>query len=328
MVRPQGMTAALENRVMLAIDRMLTLDEGIYQAARAAGTTRASIFKWLTANKIAWSRSGKSGKIVIEPPMSARINSFLSSMGDGKSASKSAKEAGTTVRTMSRQTLDDGSGKQVSIISKVGNRWESNFLPIFRHNLVVYGKLIGLGDKLQGKKGGNVGPLKRGSKGRADPNYADIWWQFDLDGFYSTFNAVETAQFYKPMLVAFLKGKFESFDVKDPLLGSKFMQNSKVAYHATQNNRLTKSMNLVNVSKLEQLLQRYNLRFAEKINIGVDSNRLDASSTTPEFMSKTAAFVQTPITIDGVFQTFFLTQNDLKIFPPKGMKIPFIYNIT
>jgi hypothetical protein len=215
MVRPQGMTAAVENRVMLAIDRMLTLDEGIYQAARAAGTTRASIFKWLTANKISWSRSGKSGKIIIEPPMSARVNAFLSNMAEGKSASQSAKEAGTTVRTMSRQTLDDGSGTQVNIISKVGNRWESNFLTLFRHNLVVYGKLIGLDNKLQGKPGATAGPLKRGAKGRADPNYADIWWQFDLDGFYSTFNAVETAQFYKPMLVAFLKGRLENFDIKD-----------------------------------------------------------------------------------------------------------------
>jgi hypothetical protein len=95
-----------------------------------------------------------------------------------------------------------------------------------------------------------------------------------LDGFYSTFNAVETAQFYKPMLVAFLKGRLENFDIKDVLLGTKFMQNSKVAYHAALNNRLDTAMNLVNVSQLEQLLQRYNLRLAEKINIGVDSNRL------------------------------------------------------
>ena len=327
MVRPQGMTAAVENRVMLAIDRMLTLDEGIYQAARAAGTTRASIFKWLTANNISWSRSGKSGKIIIEPPMSARVNAFLSNMAEGKSASQSAKEAGTTVRTMSRQTLDDGSGTQVNIISKVGNRWESNFLTLFRHNLVVYGKLIGLDNKLQGKPGATAGPLRRGAKGRADPNYADIWWQFDLDGFYSTFNAVETAQFYKPMLVAFLKGRLENFDIKDVLLGTKFMQNSKVAYHAALNNRLDTAMNLVNVSQLEQLLQRYDLRLAEKINIGVDSNRLDPQSTTPEFISKTATLVQNPITVNGVFQTFFLTQNDLKIFPPKGMKIPFTYSL-
>ena len=119
MVRPQGMSIAIENRVMLAIDKMIEGGEGIYSAARNAGTTRASIFKWLAANKIR-TRKGSGGKIIIEPPMEARVNSFLSSMAQGKSATASAKESGTTLNTMKKITKTDSSGASINIVSKVG----------------------------------------------------------------------------------------------------------------------------------------------------------------------------------------------------------------
>ena len=327
MVRPKGMSAAIENRVMLAIDRMIEGGEGIYSAARSSGTTRASIFKWLTANNIK-TRIGFGGKIIVEPPMEARVNSFLSSMAQGKSATVAAKESGTTLRTMKFIRRLDSSGVPIKIISKVGSKWESNFVPIYDHNLVVYGKLIGFGGNLQGKPGVTAGPLKRGALNRADPNYADIWWQYDLEGLKTTMSAAEAVQFWKPFLVSALEGHLEPYRIKNLALGQKFMGNSKVAADAVANNRLTAGGDLENVNELENLLARYKIRFAKKINVGIDSNRFNPASATPEFLSKTDPLLSNIQTVDGVFQSFFLTQGNLEIYPPNGLILPFQYMVA
>jgi len=327
MVRPQGMSAAIENRVMLALDRMIEGGEGIYSAARSSGTTRASIFKWLTANNIK-TRIGSGGKIIVEPPMEARVNSFLSSMAQGKSATAAAKVSGTTLNTMKKITRIDSSGAPINIISKVGSKWESNFVPIYDHNLVVYGKLLGFGDNLQGRPGTTAGPLKRGALNRADPNYADIWWQYDLEGLKTTMSAAEAVQFWKPFLVSALGGHLEPYRIKNLALGQKFMTNAKVAADAVSDNRLTASGDLENVNELENLLARYKIRFAKKINVGIDSNRINPASSNPEFVSKTDPLLTNIQTIDGVFQAFFLTQGNLEIYPPNGLKLPFQYMVA
>jgi hypothetical protein len=106
------------------------------------------------------------------------------------------------------------------------------------------------------------------------------------------------------------------------------MGNSKVAADAVANNRLTAGGDLENVNELENLLARYKIRFAKKINVGIDSNRFNPASATPSFLAKTDPLLTNIQTIDGVFQAFFLTQGNLEIYPPNGLKLPFQYLVA
>ena len=80
------LTPEMDRRAMLAVDRMLTLNEGIYSAARNVGTTRGTVLKWLALRNIGY-RKVAYGRYKIEPPMEARVRRFLSGMAQGRSAS-------------------------------------------------------------------------------------------------------------------------------------------------------------------------------------------------------------------------------------------------
>ncbi len=58
-------------------------------------------------------------------------------------------------------------------------------MPLYDHSMVVYGKLVGLDESLQGRPGDVAGPKARRNPKKADADYADIWWQYDLNNFVS-----------------------------------------------------------------------------------------------------------------------------------------------
>ena len=322
-----AMTPEMERRAMLAVDRMLTLDEGLYSAARNVGTTRNTVLKWLALKNFGY-RKVAYGRYKIEPPMEARVRRFLSGMAQGRSATAAAKRAGTTVRAMRNQTLDDGTGKQVPIIAKVGNRWESNFVPLYDHSIVVYGKLVGLDESLQGRPGQTAGPKAQRNQKKADEDYADIWWQYDLNNFVSSLSAAGAAAFWKPALVTFLKKTLEAPSITNANVAKTFVKNAKVTAHALANGRLDGAGQLGDLTVLEDMMERYDLRLDKKINTGVDDNRATLTNI-PDFVAKTDPRVTNQRNTDGYFQVFFLRKGGLDVFPPApGLKLPFKYSVA
>jgi len=325
MTRP--MSADQNRRAMLAVDRMLTLDEGLYRAARAVGTTRNTVLRWLQENRIGY-RKVAYGRYKIEPPMEARVRTFLSNMATGKSASASAKSSGTTLRAMSRQTLPDSSGTPTPIISKVGNRWESNFVPLYDHSIVVYGKLLGLDEAQQGRPGQVAGPKAQRNQKKADEDYADIWWQFDLNNFSSSLSAAACAKYWKPALVQFLREELETPSIANSIIGAKFMENKKVDDHATLNSRLDAAGDLAELTVLEDMMERYDLKLAPVINTGIDDNKTSITNL-PDFVAKTDPRITNKINSQGYFQVFYLRKGGLEIYPtPPGLPLTFSYSIS
>jgi len=321
------LTPEMDRRAMLAVDRMLTLNEGIYSAARNVGTTRGTVLKWLALRNIGY-RKVAYGRYKIEPPMEARVRRFLSGMAQGRSASAASKKAGTTLRAMKRQTLADATGTQVPIISKVGSRWEANFVPLYDHSMVVYGKLVGLDESLQGRPGDVAGPKARRNPKRADPDYADIWWQYDLNSFVSSLSAAGTAAFWKPALVAFLKQTLESPTVLNRAVGRNFMKNAKVSAAAGSAVRLNRVGNLTQLSVLEDMMERYDLRLAPVINTGIDDNR-GTVTNIPTFVAKNDPKITSQRNAQGYFQVFFLRKGGLDIYPPSpGLPLTFQYAVN
>ena len=324
---PRPMSADQNRRAMLAVDRMLTLDEGVYNAARNVGTTRNTVLRWLKENNIGF-RKVAYGRYKIEPPMEARVRTFLSNMATGKSATAAAKSAGTTVRAMSRQTLPDSSGNATPIISKVGNRWESNFVPLYDHSIVVYGKLLGLDEAQQGRPGEVAGPKAQRNQKKADEDYADIWWQFDLNNFSSSLSAAACAKYWKPALVQFLRQELETPSLTNVVMGAKFMENTKVESHATSNSRLDAAGDLAELTVLEDMMERYDLKLAPTINTGVDDNK-STITNIPDFVAKSDPRITSTIASQGYFQVFFLRKGGLEIYPsPPGLPLTFSYSIS
>ena len=66
----------------------------------------------------------------------------------------------------------------------------------------------------------------------------------------------------------------------------------------------------------------------ESILNRIDSNRFNPASVTPEFLSKTDPLLTNIQSVDGVFQSFFLTQGNIEIYPPNGLILPFQYMVA
>ena len=66
-------------------------------------------------------------------------------------------------------------------------RWILNILPLYDHSLVVYGRLIGLGDNVQGDTAIAVeGQEEEQLEEVRSPDAPSIWWQIDFEHFKST----------------------------------------------------------------------------------------------------------------------------------------------
>ena len=124
-----------QNRVLYALRLMQTNGWGIERSAKVAKTTRRSVRKY--GKLLGVKFKGKEGTALqfIGLPIQ-KIEDFLIKMHRGQSATQSAKDLKTTVRTMSKQTY-----KGQPIIKKDNGRWVSQFVPEEKIVMQFYGHI-------------------------------------------------------------------------------------------------------------------------------------------------------------------------------------------
>ena len=320
------MKADTAQRAMRAFDLMGRTGLGARNACSLSGTTPRSLIKWMDLNGIQWSykRRGRGRPLQIVPARSPeqKVPDFLEALNAGRSATAAAKDLDTTVKTMSKQVLEDSSGKLVAIVDKDGGRWVPNFVPIHKYSTVVYGKLESMDGSTLGR-GGQAGPNSKTTRGE---DYTDIWWQFDLDPLTSTLDPVDAVRYHRPKIVQRLVSTLLKPNINNNTLSSQFLSSNKVRGAAVAAGRWPGS-GPMKVSRLEELLQRFNLRFQE-IRMGVDDN-VDPAGI--QFMSKSdltppgSGPIKMPT---GRFQVFFLDKDQVTAYPPTGIKIRYRYDLS
>ncbi len=322
------MKADTAQRAMRAYDLMIRTGMAARPASEMCGTTSRTLVKWMDLNGVAWSyrRRGRGRPLQIVPVRTPEqlVPDFLESMRAGNSASRSARDLGTTIRSMGAQTLPDASNVSQPIISKnpSNNRWQANFVPLHKYSTVVYGKLESMDGSTLGR-GGQAGPNATTTRG---DEYTDIWWQFDLDPLTSTLDPVDAVRFHRSRIAELLKRKLLRANISDPAVSSQFLGSSKVRGAAVANNRWSGSGSM-NVSPLEILLQRFDLRFTE-VRMGVDDN-VDPSG--PEFIavSDISNLGSGPVKMPtGRFQVFFLDDSDVDAYPANPIRIRYRYDLS
>ena len=257
------------------------------------------------------------GSMRIVPSMPQRINAFVMHMNNGYSATASAKAVGTTVRTMSRKEIDGS-----PIITKVGRRWELNVVPLYRHSIVVYGRIIGLGDNIQGS-GAVPNSLEENKpdsqEGVSEEDISSpdadtaIWFQVDFDDFITTLSRDKVGAYYRPLIMDALRTQLETPNIPDESLSLKFLNNADVREHSTANNRLADG----EVTRLEQIMNRYNVRLYSPPNYGVDDNLMprDIEMVQRDELGEEVSF--------GDFQIFMLRDDEPAIYPQDGSGRPY-----
>lgn len=304
------MREEVKQRALDAINRMMRDGIGVMEASRLARTSRRTVKKFMKREGIRTLR--KKGKLKIVPSMKQRINAFILHMNRGYSATASAKAVGTTVRTMARKTVNG-----IPIIVKVDRRWELNVLPIFRHSIVVYGRITGLGDNVQGSGAlpkERILPPTAQSQEEASVDDGDIkspdadtaiWFQVDFNNFLSTLPRNEVGRYYTPLIMQALKNQLETADVVDTNLVEKFKNNDDVLSHSSATGRLTDD----EITRLEQILNRYDVSLMTPANYGVDDNFIPDEV---EFIGIDALGEETSL---GDFQIFMLRDDEPAIYP-------------
>ncbi len=311
------LTAAASNRAAVALDRIINIGESFSAAATAVGTSRRTILKYLALKGIKIFKNPKGRYEVIRTP-AQKVREFLDLMLVNKySASKSAKALKTTVSTMSNQMLPDMSGKNLPIIVKTGNSWTPNFLGVREYSMTLHGSLIALNDSVQGR-GAQQGP--KAQQGNADPEYADIWWQLDLNNFESTLPIGMVGEFWKADIMDYLRKLLETPSVKNQTLATKFLGNASVNTHATSNNRVAAGQ--MQLTRLEEFLQRYHIRMSPHVSVGVEP--VSGLIVPITFVSMADFSSVQSQTAAGVFNVMYLTQANLNTYP---ISVSFKYDL-
>jgi hypothetical protein len=250
------------------------------------------------------------GHMRIIPNMEQRIHSFVLHMNRGYSATASAKAVGTQVRTMARKEINGH-----PIILKVGNRWRLNVVPLYRHSLVVYGRIVGLGDNIQGSGEVPQGleenrPDEQENLQEEDIQSPDadtaIWFQVDFDDFITTLPRDVVGVYYRPIIMDALREQLETPNIPDETLALRFLNNADVRQHSAANNRLGEG----EITRLEQIMSRYNVRLYSPPNYGVDDNLMarDIEMIPIDELGEEVSF--------GDFQVFMLRDDEPSIYPP------------
>ena len=301
------MKPAVVQRVLVALDLMIRGGYGIMEAAKEAGTTRRAIRNYLVMKKIRTYK--EKGKLKIAKNLKQRMYEFIQNMADGDSATKAARKAKTTVKTMSKQEIDGN-----SIIEKVDRFWEITVYPLHTHSMVIYGHIIGLGDNIQGKTEDVDGEIK-------SPDAPDIWWQIDFDEFDSTLDEWEVGEFYSPKIVEWLRNELQMPLFTNDSLVERFIGHEGVEEHALDSDRVDDDGNML-VSSLENLLSRYNVRLHDVVNYGIDDNH---PHRQVQWVSKHALGEKDSL---GRFQIFFVKDEPLT-YPKDGpLEMVYEYNLN
>ena len=299
------------NRVNLALDLMSRKGWGIERASKYAKTTRRTVKRYANNKGINLkTQVGKAIKVKRTPD--DKIEDFLTLIHNGKSATKSARELKTTIRTMSKRTY-----KGIPIIEKSGNYWVCNFVPVKEYELVAYGELLSFDGKIQGR-GVLRGPdaNKPKNKRKQDEEYADIWYQLDIKKIYSTLPPEEVGNAYGKEIMDAAKKRFLGLNVNNATLTMKFKQNGAVL--TDMKDRKRDGSNKVSV--LENITKRYDMQF-DTPTIGVDDDF--NYSKTVDFIPIGKYKVNSKKRADANFQLFYMRKNDLKGYGPIKMKIPY-----
>ena len=315
------MSPDTERRVLIALDQMIRSQQGLHSAARAAHTTARTVRAYAVAKGIKLIRMA-NGRFRVGRSPQQKIKDLIMGMHQGKSATATCKALYTTVGTMAKQTLDY-QGTAYPIMVKQGSYWRSTFLPVFSYSIVFYGKLLAMGDKVQGA-GSQAGPKAKQSQ--TDPNYADIWWQIDFNHFDSSLNDVTVAEFWKPAIMQKLRSELEDYTVTDPMLSGKFLGNAQVSANAQSKSRIQRGT--MKLSALEQMMNRYDIRMDGKVNAGVDDN---LTPRDPDFIllsdiiSGNAGAYQS----QGLFQVMVMKRSGVATYPVSGPKpVSFSYDLN
>ena len=309
------MDVATTQRALTALQLLLTRDVSMTAATRLARTTPKTLKTYLALKGIKWSI--KRGRFRINKTAAQKRFEFLNQMLAGNSATAAAKSLETTVKTMSGQTLPDSTGAEQPIIVKDGGAWIPNFVKIENYSLVYYGGITGFEGKTLGR---NVqkGPAASVEEGEED--YMDIWWQVDFETWRSTLPANQASEFWKPKVMQEVRKQLEALVISDPTLAGKFLGNAKVSTHAASTGRAGATG--MPVSRLEQILERYEVKIMSDVSSGVDDNLV---FRPPEYVFRTELPTDDS---SGNFQVMFLNKDEIVSYPVRPEIIAVKHNLN
>ena len=302
------------SRVKKALALMERRGIGVDRASKMVGTDRRTVYRYLQRQGIKVAREGATRKVVIRRmPLQKKID-FIWAMSKGKSASAAARELKTTVKTMSKVTHNG-----VPIIKKVKGRWKAQFLPVYTHRLVVYGTMTGFNGTPLGRR---KVPPNQATKKNLDKDYAEIWWQIDFDKFKSTLDSLDVGGCHAPKIFEMLKQRLEQPSVFNPQLVTDFNTDPRIAQDITSTGRGTTPQNTM-VSQLENMFKRYDLKFEDDYNRGVDDNMTPRPIDLLPMAQADKKFYQ-PV---GKFQIIVLRKGSTQYYPQTPLNIPYRVNV-
>ena len=317
MVRPQP--ADVVARVEQALLLMEKMGWGVDKAAKFVKTDRRSIYRYLALKGIKWRKKGTLNQVFLIKPPSAKKIPFLHEMSKGLSASKAARKLKTTVRSMKRVQHD---GKP--IISKKGNRWVANFMPVYRHRLVVYGTMSGFTGKTLGRNKTPPHEVESVKDDKLDKDYADIWWQIDFDNFRSTLDTLQVGECHAPRIFELLKEKLETPSLNNQALVSSFQTDPRINVDLVATGRGSNPAS-IEVSALENLFGRYNLQFNDDYQWGVDDSMgLEPVALVPTSKISPSTYFQP----QGKFQVIVLRKGRIDYYPATPLIIYYRFTVA
>ena len=109
--------------------------------------------------------------------------------------------------------------------------------------------------------------------------------------------------------------------ITDLDLAKSFLGNSKVSAHAASTGRISATGDL-DLTRLEQIVQRYEVKMMPDVSAGVDDN-LIFRVPTYEYVPDLGNMVSV-----GAFQVMFLNKDDIKLYPVSPEKIEIDHNLA
>ena len=295
-----------QQRVLQALAYMIERGYGIGKAAALNRTTPTTMKKYMAYAGIKYKIENR--KAVIERTMEQKVNQFMLNMSSGMSATRAAREARTTVKTMSKQKIEGD-----DIIVKQGSRWSLNVFVLYDHSLVIYGHIVGMDGKIQGMLEEEDGTIQ-------SPDAPFIWWQIDFDNFISTLPDTQVGEFWSQDIVEWLRSELEIPLIVNDTLAESFLGNFEVGADANADGRIDEEGDM-KLTILEDLLSRYKVRMHNTINYGLDDNH---PIGTINYITKDELG---EISSQGLFQIFYVKDTPLA-YPKDGpLDITFEYDL-
>lgn len=296
-------------RVTRAVNLMEYANLGIHTAAKRSGTTAGTVRKYLKQEGLRLKKF--RGRYVIVRPFIQRVEDAMCEMNKGVPASEAASKNGTTLASLKKTTY-----RGRPVLRKVGGKWKANYICIYNHSVVFFGRLR----NMEGNRMGNP----QGLREPPDDKYATILWQFDCDNFRSPLDPMRLCEFHPQRVLDMLRAKLVYTVRANPTVAMEILNQkvhgAKAAAQATldlglpripPNKDLSKVMQL---SHLDTYFMKYKLDFDDEIQCGVDDN---LSPRRPKFVS-VASFTRKPkivVKTEGKFEIIVRRGNQAYHYP-------------